>query len=192
MKRAFDIVVSAAALLALSPLLLIVTVAVLMDGRGPAFFLQRRGGFVGRPFLIYKFRTMTTMDDGKAISQAVRDDPRVTRLGALLRKLSIDELPQLYNVLKGDMSIVGPRPHAVAHDREFMAVAPRYRSRRRARPGITGLAQVSGSRGLTADAASVEARVALDLRYIETWSPLLDVWIIVRTALLMFYDKRAH
>ena len=185
LKRAFDFVVGGGALVVLAPFLLLVGLAIMLESRGPAFFLQRRGGVFGRPFLIYKFRTMRTADDGRVVSQAVQDDPRLTRLGAILRELCIDELPQLINVVRGEMSLVGPRPHAVAHDEAFRRIDPRYPRRHRARPGITGLAQVSGCRGLTADAASVRARTGYDVAYVDKWSIWLDLKIIFRTVLLV-------
>jgi len=185
LKRLFDLVIGSTALVLLSPLLLVVAVAIVCESPGPALFLQRRGGVFGRPFLIYKFRTMRTADDGRVVRQAQRDDPRVTRLGALLRELCIDELPQLINVVRGEMSLVGPRPHAVAHDEMFGRIDPRYALRRRARPGITGLAQVSGCRGLAADAASVRARTGHDVHYVENWSFWLDLLILLRTVLLV-------
>jgi lipopolysaccharide/colanic/teichoic acid biosynthesis glycosyltransferase len=165
--------------------LFLVALAIMLETPGPPLFLQRRGGAFGRRFLIFKFRTMTTANDGKIIRQAVRDDPRITRLGAFLRAWSIDELPQLINVVRGEMSLVGPRPHAVAHDDAFQQVERRYARRCRARPGITGLAQVSGCRGLTADTASVRARVAHDLDYIRRWSLWLDLVIIAKTVVVL-------
>lgn len=184
-KRIFDIVAATSVLILLGPMLLVVALVVVLESPGSALFLQRRGGLFGRPFLIYKFRTMHSADDGRVVSQAVHDDPRVTRLGALWRRLFIDELPQLINVLRGEMSLVGPRPHAVAHDDHFARIDPRYPMRRYARPGITGLAQVSGCRGLTADAASVMARTSYDLEYVARWSFWLDVSILVRTVFLL-------
>ncbi len=189
LKRAFDIVVASAALIVLSPFLLVVALAIVLGSPGPALFLQRRGGVFGRPFLIYKFRTMRTVDDGRVVYQAVQNDPRLTRLGAMLRELCIDELPQLINVLRGEMSLVGPRPHAVAHDDLFGRIDPRYPHRRRARPGLTGLAQVSGCRGLAADAASVRARTGYDAEYVDTWSIWLDLRIIFKTVLLLLRLK---
>jgi len=189
LKRCLDLVAASAALIVLSPFLLLVALAIVLESPGPALFLQRRGGVFGRPFLIYKFRTMTTADDGQFVSQAVDNDPRVTRLGAILRELCIDELPQLINVVRGEMSLVGPRPHAVAHDAAFSRIDGRYPRRTRARPGLTGLAQVSGCRGLTADAASVRARTGYDVAYVENWSIWLDLRIIFRTALLLLRLK---
>jgi putative colanic acid biosynthesis UDP-glucose lipid carrier transferase len=143
----------------------------------------------GRPFLIYKFRTMRTVDDGRVVTQAVQNDPRLTRLGAMLRDLWIDELPQLINVVRGEMSLVGPRPHAVAHDDLFARIDPRYPRRHRARPGLTGLAQVSGCRGLAADAASVRARTGFDVEYVDNWSLWLDLKIVFRTVLILLRLK---
>lgn len=184
-KRALDVLMAGCALLALSPALLLIAAAIMLESPGPPLFLQRRGGFHGRTFLIMKFRTMRVMDDGRVVSQAVTRDPRVTRLGGLLRDLSIDELPQLINVVRGEMSMVGPRPHAVAHDKAFEQIDAQYRRRYRARPGISGLAQVNGCRGITADDASVKARIAYDLAYIDCWSIWLDLAIMVRTALVL-------
>jgi putative colanic acid biosynthesis UDP-glucose lipid carrier transferase len=190
-KRLFDIAVSGAALAVLSPLLLLIAALVVTQSTGPALFLQRRGGYRGRTFLIFKFRTMTTMEDDKKVGQAVRNDSRVTPIGAFLRKASLDELPQLLNVLRGEMSIVGPRPHAVAHDENFAKIDPGYRRRTAARPGITGLAQVSGCRGPIETTQDVHDRVRFDTQYVDTWSLWLDIKIIVRTALLVFRDDRA-
>jgi putative colanic acid biosysnthesis UDP-glucose lipid carrier transferase len=189
LKRLFDIVFAGGALIVLSPFLLLVALVVVLESPGPALFLQRRGGVFGRPFLIYKFRTMRTVDDGRVVYQAVQNDPRLTRLGAILRELCIDELPQLINVVRGEMSLVGPRPHAVAHDEAFARMDARYPRRNRARPGITGLAQVSGCRGLAADAASVRARTGYDVEYVDRWSIRLDLEIIFKTVLLLLRLK---
>lgn len=189
LKRAFDLIAASTALVILSPFLLFVAFLIVVESPGPALFLQRRGGVFGRPFLIYKFRTMRTVDDGRVVYQAQQNDPRLTRLGAILRELCIDELPQLINVVRGEMSLIGPRPHAVAHDEMFARIDARYLRRRRARPGITGLAQVSGCRGLTADAASVRARTGYDVQYIDKWSFWLDLSILVRTVLLVLRLK---
>lgn len=188
-KRALDIVAAGFALAMLSPLLLLVALMIVLESPGPALFLQRRGGMFGRPFLIYKFRTMRTVDDGRVVSQAVQNDPRVTPLGAILRELCIDELPQLINVLRGEMSLIGPRPHAVAHDDAFTRIDPRYPRRRRARPGLTGLAQVSGCRGLAPDAASVRARTGYDVEYVDNWSLWLDLKIVLKTVLILLRIK---
>jgi lipopolysaccharide/colanic/teichoic acid biosynthesis glycosyltransferase len=190
-KRAFDIVVSGLALILLAPLFLVVGLLVRITSRGPAFFRQRRGGLKGRTFLVFKFRTMTTMDDGSEVKQAVRRDARVTPLGGFLRRTSLDELPQLINVFVGDMSIVGPRPHAVAHDIAFQAIDPNYVHRQRARPGMTGLAQISGCRGLIETNKHLRDRVRYDNAYIDRWSFWLDLWIIAKTVLLVLNDDQA-
>jgi len=189
-KRAFDVVVAAGVLAIISPALLGIWALVRIDSPGPGLFRQRRGGFQGRPFYIYKFRTMR-MTEGRAIIQAKQGDDRATKLGRLLRRFSIDELPQLINVLLGDMAIVGPRPHALAHDREFSTVDRRYAGRHRARPGITGLAQVSGSRGPTDTREKILDRMNFDLTYVTNWSWATDVKIILRTAMVVLTDRKA-
>jgi putative colanic acid biosynthesis UDP-glucose lipid carrier transferase len=143
-------------------------------------------------FTILKFRTMTVTEDSGEIRHATKGDTRVTAIGALLRKLSVDELPQLVNVLKGDMSIVGPRPHALAHDEHYGALIPTYAARFRARPGLTGYAQVNGFRGEIRDARGMSDRVAADNSYIDAWSRTLDLAILVRTIPLIFSDPRAY
>lgn len=189
-KRAFDIVASAGALAVLSPVLLGVWCLVRIESPGSGLFRQRRGGFQGRPFFIYKFRTMRTCES-KSIAQAKLQDDRTTKLGRFLRRYSIDELPQLINVLLGDMSIVGPRPHALAHDRHFSTIDRRYIGRHHARPGITGLAQVSGARGLTDTREKILERMNFDLKYVAKWSWALDLSIILRTAMVVFRDRSA-
>jgi putative colanic acid biosynthesis UDP-glucose lipid carrier transferase len=191
-KRVFDVVVALALLLFLAPLLTVIAVSVLLDSRGPALFRQRRTGLHGRVFTIYKFRTMSVMEDGDDLAHATRDDQRVTRVGAFLRKSSLDELPQLFNVLRGDMSIVGPRPHAVAHDTKYASVVPNYWERFRARPGLTGLAQIAGLRGEVDGANGMARRVEEDLRYLRDWSLRLDISIILRTAPLLLRDSNAY
>jgi exopolysaccharide biosynthesis polyprenyl glycosylphosphotransferase len=177
-KRASDVAFAATALALLTPLMLLVALAVKLDSPGPIIFRQRRTGLNGRAFFIYKFRTMAVMEDGRRIIQARQGDPRVTRAGRLLRQSSIDELPQLFNVLKGDMSLVGPRPHAVAHDDQYRTVIANYACRHFVKPGMTGWAQVNGLRG---EAEDMERRIDLDLWYIENWSYGLDFRIIWRT-----------
>jgi len=174
------------------PLLILVMAAIRLESPGPAIFRQRRTGYRGKVFMIYKFRTMIVTEDCAAIRQATRNDGRVTAIGRLLRKLSIDELPQLWNVLKGDMSIVGPRPHALAHDEQYGAVIPTYAARFRARPGLTGYAQINGLRGEIRDARCMSRRVAADNCYIDEWSLSLDLAILVRTVPLIFRDPRAY
>jgi Undecaprenyl-phosphate glucose phosphotransferase len=182
-KRGFDALVSAMALLLLAPVFAAIAVAIKLDSEGPVFFRQRRRGYNQREFLIWKFRTMTVMDDGDTIVQAQRNDGRVTRVGRYLRSLNLDELPQLINVIAGDMSLVGPRPHAVAHDRHFEPRIRRYARRLNVKPGITGWAQVNGYRGLTETENDMKNRIVHDLYYIENWSIAFDVYILIRTVL---------
>lgn len=182
-KRGWDALVACFALAVLSPILIIAAIAIKLDNPGPIIFRQRRIGLDGRPFVIYKFRTMSVVEDGSEVAQARRGDPRVTRVGRILRQSSIDELPQFLNVVKGDMSIVGPRPHAVAHDELYGSVIPNYARRHRVKPGITGWAQVNGLRGETATFGQMERRVQLDLWYIDHWSFLLDLLILWRTCI---------
>jgi Undecaprenyl-phosphate glucose phosphotransferase len=191
-KRAFDIVVAALLLVALFPLLALATLAIKLDSRGPVFFRQGRGGYNGRRFRIVKFRTMHVQEDGETILQAGRGDPRVTRVGRFLRKTSIDELPQLLNVLAGDMSLVGPRPHAIAHDVAYAELIEPYPARHNVKPGITGWAQVNGCRGETRDVGLMQRRVDHDLDYIEQWSLLLDIRIILMTAREVLIPRNAH
>ena len=180
-KRALDLILAGAGLLALLPLLAIVSLAVKIDSRGPVIFRQSRRGFNGREFMIWKFRTMTVLENGRVICQAKREDSRTTRVGRLLRITSIDELPQLINVLRGEMSLVGPRPHAVAHDDEYGRSIGKYAFRHHVKPGITGWAQVNGFRGGTPELDLMKERINLDLWYINNWNIWLDLWIIVRT-----------
>jgi putative colanic acid biosynthesis UDP-glucose lipid carrier transferase len=181
LKRLFDICAAAGALVVFAPLLLLIGLAVRLESPGVAIFKQERGGFGGRNFRIWKFRTMTVTEDGAAVVQAKSNDARVTRLGRFLRKTSLDEFPQLVNVLIGDMSLIGPRPHALVHDIHFADVDPRYPLRTRARPGITGLAQVSGYRGPTETPEKIRARTEWDLRYVQNWSLAQDMNILFRT-----------
>ena len=181
-KRALDLFGAALAIILLLPLLLIIAAAIRLESPGPAVFRQRRGGLNGAAFTIYKFRTMRTQEDGDIILQAYSGDERITRLGTLLRRTSMDELPQLVNVVRGEMSLVGPRPHALAHDRFYGELIPDYARRMRTRPGLTGLAQVAGLRGETRELDQMAERVRHDLRYIEEWSLLLDLQLIAGTA----------
>ncbi len=182
-KRLFDLVFAALALIALTPLLFIVAILIRLDSAGPVFFVQRRYGFNQQPFRIIKFRTMTTLDDGAVVPQAVRNDPRLTRIGGWLRRWNIDEIPQLFNVLTGDMSLVGPRPHALAHEREYEQRISLYARRHNVKPGITGWAQINGFRGPTDTDEKMRKRVEYDLFYIDNWSLWLDLKIIARTVL---------
>ena len=183
-KRFFDLIGATAVLFLLSPLMLITALLVKLDSPGPALFFQTRNGFNGRKFRIVKFRTMYVLEDGDHIRQATRADPRVTPLGRWLRRANIDELPQLLNVLKGDMSLVGPRPHAVAHNSEFEKIVANYAFRQHVKPGITGWAQVNGYRGETPTPELMAKRVEFDLWYIKSWSIWLDIRILFRTLLL--------
>jgi Undecaprenyl-phosphate glucose phosphotransferase len=180
-KRTVDILMSASAVILLMPLFVLVAIAIKLDSKGPVIFKQRRNGFNSNQFVIYKFRSMTVLEDGPKITQARPGDKRVTRIGKMLRSSSIDELPQLFNVLKGDMSIVGPRPHALAHDDEYKAVIAEYAFRHHVKPGITGWAQVNGYRGETRHLELMAERVKLDLFYINHWSLRFDISIILRT-----------
>jgi Undecaprenyl-phosphate glucose phosphotransferase len=191
-KRLFDIAVSAVILILLVPVLLVVCIGVKLDTRGPAIFRQGRKGFNGKEFTIYKFRTMTTMENGPKILQACAHDARVTRVGRLLRRSSIDELPQLINVLRGEMSLVGPRPHAVAHDEEYGSLIPTYAFRHHVKPGITGWAQVHGFRGETRNLGLMKKRIELDLWYINNWSVALDAQILAWTFFEIFRGRNAH
>jgi Undecaprenyl-phosphate glucose phosphotransferase len=183
-KRCFDMVGAASVLLLLSPLMLFTALLIRFDSSGPVLFMQSRNGFNGRKFRIMKFRTMHVLEDGDSIRQATRADPRVTRLGRWLRRTNIDELPQLFNVLRGDMSLVGPRPHAVAHNSEFEKLIANYAFRNHVKPGITGWAQVNGYRGETATAELMAKRIELDLWYINNWTVSLDITILFRTLTL--------
>ena len=182
-KRAVDITLSLVAIVVFMPVLILTACAVKLDSPGPVIFRQRRNGFDQRQFVIFKFRTMRVLEDGSAIQQARRNDTRITTIGRVLRRTSIDELPQLFNVLRGEMSLVGPRPHALAHDREYTALIGDYCLRHHVKPGITGLAQIKGCRGETARPEHMQQRVEYDLRYIKNWSVLLDLSILARTAL---------
>jgi Undecaprenyl-phosphate glucose phosphotransferase len=180
-KRSFDLTAAAIGLLLLSPLLVITAVAIKLDSSGPILFRQKRCGFNGRAFQIFKFRTMSVMEDSAIIHQARPSDSRVTRLGWLLRRTSIDELPQLLNVINGSMSLVGPRPHAVAHDNTFDKLVSNYAFRHHVKPGLTGWAQVNGFRGPTPRLEDVQRRVDFDLWYIDNWTFTLDLLIALRT-----------
>jgi exopolysaccharide biosynthesis polyprenyl glycosylphosphotransferase len=191
-KRASDIVFTATALIVLLPLLALVAIAIKLDSPGRVIFRQARIGLNGKLFHILKFRTMTVEENGDTVKQASRFDKRVTRVGSWLRRTSIDELPQLINVLKGEMSIVGPRPHAVAHDNYFNQVVAKYALRQRVKPGITGLAQVNGCRGATSTIDSIERRVDLDLWYIDNWNFHLDLAIMIRTVIEVMRGRNAY
>jgi len=191
-KRILDLVLGSIALIALTPIMVAVATLIAMEGDGPVFFMQRRYGLNQKPFRIIKFRTMRCLDDGAVVPQAKRDDPRLTRLGRWLRRWNIDELPQLFNVLKGDMSLVGPRPHALSHDHDFERRISLYARRHNVKPGITGWAQVNGYRGETDTDDKIRKRVEHDLHYIDNWSLWLDLQIIARTALTPTAYKNAY
>jgi Undecaprenyl-phosphate glucose phosphotransferase len=191
-KRALDIFGALAALLFLAPLMLITALMIKLDSPGPVLFCQQRSGFNAKRFLIFKFRTMTIMEDGETITQAKRHDPRVTRFGRILRETSIDELPQLFNVLLGDMSLVGPRPHALAHDYEYSRVIAEYAYRHHVKPGITGWAQIHGCRGETAQVESMKRRLEFDLWYIGNWRLWRDIAILLRTVFEVLRRRNAY
>lgn len=190
-KRALDVFAAVTALVVLAPFLLLVAALVRLESRGPALYRQQRTGFRGRTFTILKFRTMKTMEDGRRLTQARPGDARITWLGAILRRCSIDELPQLINVVRGDMSLVGPRPHAVMHDRDFFHVDHEYPRRFLARPGITGAAQVAGARGVTDTPEKVQLRLWHDLDYVDKWRLSRDVAILFSTVALLLGDRNA-
>jgi putative colanic acid biosynthesis UDP-glucose lipid carrier transferase len=184
-KRSFDIAFSIAALTVMLPICLVIAIAIKLDSQGPVFFVQSRKGYSGRPFRILKFRSMTVMEDAGDIRQATRNDPRVTRIGAFIRSSSLDELPQFWNVLRGEMSVVGPRPHALAHDDLYGTLIAQYASRRHVKPGLTGWAQINGHRGETPTVDKMADRVRHDIWYINNWSIWLDLRIIFSTVLSM-------
>lgn len=191
-KRLFDLVLALIGLLVLAPLLAAVALAVAIDSPGPVFFRQWRGGCNGRRFQILKFRTMTCMEDGCCVRQARPGDARVTRIGRVLRKSSLDELPQLFNVLRGEMSLVGPRPHALVHDELYSTLITGYSDRQQVKPGITGWAQVNGCRGETRDVAAMERRISRDIQYIRHWSLRLDFIIMMRTVNELLRSDNAY
>ena len=191
-KRLMDVTIALSALVLLSPLLLGIAWAVKHSSPGPVLFRQRRYGLDGREIMVYKFRSMSVCENGARVTQASRNDMRVTPVGKHLRRWSLDELPQLLNVLQGTMSIVGPRPHAVAHNEEYRKLIKRYMVRHKVLPGITGLAQVRGCRGETARVEQMEARVLFDLEYMRRWSPMLDLEIILATAVAVIRTDRAY
>ncbi len=163
--------------------MLVIAALVKLTSKGPTIFQQHRYGLDGEEIVVYKFRTMRVTENGAQITQATRNDPRVTPVGGFLRRFSLDELPQLINVMQGRMSLVGPRPHAVAHNEQYRRLIKGYMIRHKVLPGITGLAQVSGCRGETAELEQMQARVNFDLEYLRRWSPTLDLKILVKTAL---------
>jgi len=191
-KRVSDLVLASLILLLLSPMMLAIALGVKLSSPGPVIFMQRRYGLDGREILVYKFRSMTVCEDGPVVRQAQRQDKRITPLGAILRKTSLDELPQFINVLQGRMSIVGPRPHAVAHNEMYRKLIKGYMVRHKVKPGITGWAQVNGLRGETETLDKMQARIEHDLDYLRNWSLRLDLQIILRTVLVVVQDRHAY
>ncbi len=190
-KRGLDLVLALPLAFLLAPLLAAIALLIRIESKGPAFFRQTRNGICGRPFQILKFRTMCVMEDGAGVVQARPRDPRITRVGRFLRRYSLDELPQLLNVIIGDMSLVGPRPHAQAHDREYEGLIPAYRHRFAAKPGMTGWAQVHGHRGPTPTVDVMAARIQHDVFYVREASFLLDLKILFRTPLAIILPRNA-
>jgi putative colanic acid biosynthesis UDP-glucose lipid carrier transferase len=188
-KRVSDIVLATLILILISPALLAIAAIVKLTSPGPALFKQRRYGLDGKRIVVYKFRSMTVAEDGEVVRQATRNDQRVTRFGAFLRRTSLDELPQFINVLQGRMSIVGPRPHAVAHNEMYRKLIRGYMIRHKVKPGITGLAQVNGLRGETDTVDKMKARIDYDLAYLRNWSLALDVRIILKTAVVLLHKN---
>jgi len=191
-KRVSDIVLASAILALISPLMLAIAIGVKLSSPGPVLFKQRRYGLDGREIVVYKFRTMRVLEDGTVIRQATRDDPRVTRFGAFLRACSLDELPQFVNVLQGRMSVVGPRPHAIAHNEMYRKLIRRYMIRHKVKPGITGLAQVNGLRGETSSLDKMQMRIEYDLAYLRRWSLLLDLQIVLKTIFVVLRQQNAY
>ena len=191
-KRVEDIVIATVMGLVLSPILLITALAIKLGSRGPVFFKQRRYGLDGKEFSVWKFRSMSVSQDGDNVPQATQCDARVTRIGAFIRKFSIDELPQLINVISGSMSLVGPRPHAVAHNEYYREKVHGYMARHKIRPGITGWAQVNGCRGETEVIEKMQRRLRYDLEYIQNWSIALDLRILIKTLATVLFDRNAY
>jgi len=191
-KRMSDVVLAALILVMISPVMAAVSIGVKMSSPGPVIFRQRRTGLDGEIIEVYKFRSMTTQDNGAVVKQATRGDARITPFGAFIRRTSLDELPQFVNVLQGRMSIVGPRPHAVAHNDQYRALVKAYMARHKVKPGITGWAQINGLRGETDTLEKMAKRVEFDLEYLRNWSLGLDLLIILRTAKQMFFDRGAY
>lgn len=187
-KRSFDLFAATLGMVVLSPLFLLVAVAIRIDSPGPLLFRQTRHGFNNEPIQVIKFRTMTTLESGENFTQAIKNDPRITRVGRILRQTNIDELPQLMNVIRGNMSVVGPRPHATAHNKFFQSKIAPFSRRHTVKPGLTGWAQVNGFRGETDTLEKMERRIEHDLYYIDNWSFLLDMKII----LLTLFSKKAY
>lgn len=191
-KRLSDMILASIIFVLISPILLILAMGVKLSSPGPILFRQRRNGLDGEEIIVYKFRSMRVMDDGAVVKQATKGDSRITPFGAFIRKTSLDELPQFINVLQGRMSIVGPRPHAVAHNEEYRQLIRAYMVRHKVKPGITGWAQVNGQRGETDSIDKMQMRVEYDLEYLRNWSLSFDLQIIFRTIRLVFFDRNAY
>ena len=191
-KYVFDVICALFLLMILAPLFLMIVLLIKLESKGSVFFMQDRVGKNGEIFKIFKFRSMTTVDNGDIVVQATKNDMRITKIGKFIRKTSIDELPQLINVVLGDMSLVGPRPHAVAHDREFAQKQPQYVLRQNVLPGITGYAQVKGFRGETDTDEKLLGRIKYDVKYVNKISFFLDMKILLKTVWIVFFPKNAY
>ena len=191
-KRLSDVVLGSLIVVLIAPVLLFVALGVKLSSPGPVIFKQRRNGLDGEEIVVYKFRSMRAQDNGAVVPQATKQDPRITPFGAFMRRTSLDELPQFFNVLQGRMSIVGPRPHAVAHNEQYRQLIKAYMVRHKVKPGITGWAQIHGHRGETETIEKMQARVEYDLEYLRNWSLGLDLQIIARTIKLVFFDRNAY
>jgi putative colanic acid biosynthesis UDP-glucose lipid carrier transferase len=191
-KRISDLVLATLILGVIWPVLLAVAIAVKLESPGPVIFRQRRNGLDGQEIIVWKFRSMSVTENGATVTQATRHDPRITKVGAFIRRTSLDELPQFINVLQGRMSIVGPRPHAVAHNEQYRNLIRAYMIRHKVKPGITGLAQVNGYRGETDVIEKMAGRVEYDIEYLRRWSLWLDLKIIARTVGVTWFDRNAY
>jgi putative colanic acid biosysnthesis UDP-glucose lipid carrier transferase len=191
-KRLSDIVISIIAIIILSPVYILTALAIALTSKGPIIFKQKRYGLDGRDIEVWKFRSMRVQENGPDVVQATKHDDRITAVGRFIRKTSIDELPQFFNVLQGRMSVVGPRPHAVAHNELYRTLVKGYMVRHKVRPGITGLAQVSGARGETSAVTDMEKRINFDLQYLRDWSLQLDFKIMLRTLKVFVHDPQAY
>ena len=190
-KTIEDYVIGLIALILLSPVMLAIAIAIKLQGQGPILFAQKRHGFNNAVFKVYKFRTMTVAEDGDTITQATAGDARITPVGRFLRRSSLDELPQLFNVIKGDMSLVGPRPHALAHNHQYARMIENYSGRHKVKPGISGWAQVNGFRGETSENEQMADRVRYDLAYVDNWSLWFDIKILILTIRAVVFPQNA-
>jgi putative colanic acid biosynthesis UDP-glucose lipid carrier transferase len=191
-KRLSDLLIATTAIVLTAPVMLAVAIAIKTTMPGPVLFKQRRYGLDGREIIVWKFRSMKVAEDGANVKQATKDDDRITPLGGFLRRTSLDELPQFFNVLQGRMSVVGPRPHAVAHNEAYRRLIKGYMIRHKVKPGITGWAQINGARGETETVDKMAMRIRYDLEYLRNWSLRLDLYIVLRTALQALRDPQAY